>query len=218
MTPYEFLHAVWPDDGFYCLALPFQRPGMDKPAYNHHLFDTIEDAASFAEASKHRTDIFFCVHSHIKKEVWDSKSEKFKTSRKQENMQEAKCFFFDLDVEKGNPQKYDSQTEALNGLEKFCKDTDLSLPLVTSSGNGLHVYWRLEQSLPSLEWKQHAAKLTRLARHFGLRADPARTTDQSSVLRVVGTLNLKDPTKPKLVQALWRGEVTETETFIKHLD
>ena len=64
---------------------------------------------------------------------------------------------------------------------QFVQQTGLPKPLVTSSGGGFHVYWLLTDEIPSDEWRDHATRLRQLAMHYGLKADPSRTTDTSSV-------------------------------------
>lgn len=219
MNALEFLEAVWPADGYYCIALPY------KTGYAHYVFDNISDAAAFVERKKDTDNVFFSVHSLKEKQVWNPNKKDWKTGelgafekRVQSNMQEARAFFFDLDVDGAgeNPKKYASQYEAMTGLIQFCKDAQLPRPMVTSSGGGLHVYWLLEDSMLSDQWRVQAARLKQLADHYKLKVDPARTTDTASVLRVAGTYNLKTDTKrPVVVKAT--GVVTPNDAFIKIL-
>lgn len=225
MNPTEFLKAVWPSEGVYCLATPFKIPGTKTTAYVHKTFTTIDAAAAYADANKTRYDLFFAVHTLKKEKVWNPEKVNYKTGelgayeyRKQTNMLGARCFFFDLDVEAGHPKKYGSQKEAATDLKRFCRTAGLPKPLVTSSGGGLHVYWPLEDMIPAQEWKDHAIKLRQLAREHGLKFDPARTTDISSVLRVVGTFNLKQPTNPRPVRDLTPVITTPNAAFLKIID
>lgn len=224
MTPGDFLRSVWPGEGIYCLATPFTIPGTATKVYAHKTFDKITDAVSFVLQKRGANDLFFAVHTLKEKCVWNPEKVNRKTGevganevRVQRNMRAAKCFFFDLDV--GNsPHKYASQRDAVADLRRFCQVTQLPVPLVTSSGGGLHVYWLVGEELESEEWRLHAAKLRQLARHHGLKADPARTTDTASVLRVAGTFNWKDRSAPKEVRALKTGTSTPTGVFIKLVD
>jgi DNA primase len=220
MTAAEFLAAVWPEQGPYVLATPYTPPGSTTRVYAHRTFDTIEAAAQYAEQWKHRTDLYFAVHSIKELKVWNPTKLDRKTGelgayevRVQSNMAAAKAFYLDLDVAPDHPQKYASQAEALKALKAFCLATHLPKPMVTSSGGGLHVYWRLTDSLESGEWKLRAHVLKQLARHHGLKADPARTSDSASVLRVAGTFNRKVPTAPRPVQVLTPGTETPPGVF-----
>lgn len=221
MTPTDFLTTLWPDQGFYALATPFRVPGTDHTTYAHKVFTSIADAVAFVERRKAQNDIYFCVHSLAEQKVWNPKKRDPRTGeagafevRTQANMLAARCFFFDLDVG-DDPKKYPDQAAALADLKRFCKETGLPKPLLTSSGGGIHVYWPFTKALTSDIWRQHAARLKQLAKHHGLKADPMRTTDAASVLRVVGTFNLKDPENPRKVRALVEGQATKTSELLE---
>lgn len=215
MTPVEFLRAVWPRIGIYCLATP-----RGNGAYKHWTFDSIDEAAKFIGTTLDPTkvDIYFNIHSLRDKQVPHKDpalAAQGRTQvRVQRNMVAARCFFFDLDVGK-EAHKYDSQIDAIVGLKEFLKATKLPAPLVTSSGGGCHVYWLLSDDIDTQEWRDHATRLRQLAEHYGLKADPSRTTDVSSVLRVAGTFNRKDPFNLKPVETVALGRETPTGVFVK---
>lgn len=226
MIAADFLRTVWPAEGYYALALPFTPNGQTKPVYVHKVFDTIDAAAQAAEAMKDVKDVFFCVHSLIEERVWNPKKWNYKTQsegafevRSQTNMYHGQTLFFDLDVG-STPNKYPTQAAAVNGLKEFVAATRLPKPFVASSGGGLHVYWPLEQALDSnTDWRELASKLKTLAQHHKLLADPMRTTDTSSVLRVPGTFNRKDPTNPRPVQLLVdTAQRTSNDTMVQLID
>ena len=227
MDTLEFLKAVWPEHGNYCIALPFKTDDMIKESYTHHPFKTIEEAVSFAK-SKSNKNVFFAVHTLKQPHIEDTngKLNYNRTGpklyfRTHENMLESRAFFFDLDVgesKPGAPPKYATREDALGGLESFLFLTGLPSPLVTSSGGGFHVYWLLTQPLDSLIWRRYAGILHHIAKRVGLLADPARTTDQASVLRVVGTTNIKPGRAPRPCVAMEAGETTQTQAFIEELE
>ena len=209
MDAAAFLRMVWPAEGFYALATPFTPSGQTKPLYTHSVFSTIDAAVQAAETMKRSKDVYFCVHSLTEERVWNPKKWNYKTQaegayevRSQTNMHMGRTLFFDLDVGTA-ANKYPTQADALRGLKAFVVATHLPKPIVASSGGGLHVYWPLEHALDSnTQWRTLAAKMKALAQHHGLLADPMRTTDTSSVLRVPGTFNRKDPNNPRPVQIL----------------
>ncbi len=226
MSPGDFLRAIWPTHGIYCLATPFIIPGSTPPkmVYAHKTFNEISEAISFVLNQRSSKDLFFAIHTLKEHQVWNAEKLNRKTGtmgsnevRTQPNMRSSRAFFFDLDVGT-QVDKYDSQAEAVAGLRKFCEATKLPKPMVVTSGGGLHVYWLITDELPSLEWKIHAAKLKQLARHYGLKADPMRTTDQASVLRVAGSFNLKDRANPREVKALTPPTTSGTGEFIALID
>lgn len=223
MNTVEFLRSLWPAEGVYAIATPFTPPGETKPIYAHKTFASIEDAAAFVAKQRLSKDIFFAVHTLKEPKVWNPAKVDRRTGelgafevRVQSNMAAARCFFFDLDVG-DKADKYPTQAAAVSDLIRFCKETGLPKPTLTSSGGGVHVYWTLTEEIASDDWRQHAAKLRAIARHHGLLADPSRTTDTASVLRVAGTFNLKDRNNPRKVRVLIEGKTTPTGVFLKKL-
>ena len=221
MTSVEFLRYVWPADGGYVLATPFTIPNTTIQTYAHKTFTSIVEAAQYADSQKLRADLYFAVHTLKEPKVWNPTKTDRRTGlagafevRTQTNMAAAKCLFLDLDVGSSTDRtvKYGSQAEALADLIRFCRETQLPKPLVVSSGGGLHVYWVFDRAIPSSEWRALAANLRHLARHHELRADPARTTDTASVLRVAGTFNHKHGAR-RAVVALHRGTMSSLDTL-----
>ena len=216
LTTQQFLERVLPDAGPYCVAYPVIRKDGQK-AYAHVACKTITDAVAAAKriCFTQAKDAYFAVHGLIKGAIWDQDKQRLRVSRTHDNMREGRCFFFDLDVGDGD-KKHKSREEALVALERFVFRTGLPYPLVVSSGGGYHVYWLLERAIPSAEWRAYADRMRWLAATNGLKADPARITDQASVLRVVGTKNFKPDVQAKVV-ALTEGDITDTDEFIAKL-
>lgn len=220
MTPVEFLSAVWPRTGIYCLAVP-----RGNGAFRHWTFDTIEEVSAMlgpgGTIDPTKVDVYFNIHNLREKQVPHKDpalAAQGRTQvRVQTNMVSARCFFFDLDV---GPEahKYDDQISALAGLKQFLADTELPYPTITSSGGGVHVYWPISDEIDSVEWRTHATHLRQLAQHYGLKADPTRTTDTSSVLRVPGTFNHKDRLNPRPVAILAAGKSTATGVFVNAIN
>lgn len=126
-------------------------------------------------------------------------------NRKATNASGAFAFWMDFDCgEKKAAQDkgYATIEDAEAAIEHFCKETGLPLPThVVESGGGLHVYWVLDALLPREEWRESATKIKALTQTHGLLADPSRTADIASVLRIPGTLNHKyDPPRPVVLQ------------------
>ena len=203
MTPLEFLRAVWPDEGYYVIGTPFPTGGM-----RHLVFTSIEAAAQKAEELADK-NIYFWTHTGREERVWNEKHHYHKTEKKwvpgwsvrlQSNAKVGRAFFFDLDCGADDETHYPTREDAGNELKAFCKAIGLPRPMMTSSGGGIHVYWLLDRPVASnTEWFQRASWLRQLAKAHGLRIDPSRTTDTASVLRVVGTKNIKPGRAPKPV-------------------
>lgn len=125
-------------------------------------------------------------------------------SRTTPNAISAWSLIVDIDVgpEKAAARKgYASLEEAKAALKDFCKHAGVPEPThLVESGSGIHVYWALTSFLERQAWQGLAQKLKGLAQALGLRADPSRTADIASVLRIPGTLNHKyDPPRPVLL-------------------
>jgi hypothetical protein len=219
MTPGKFLRLIWPEQGFYCIAHPFRPEGSKQTVYAHKVFATISEAVTHVHEQQHVQDVYFAILPLAAERVWDAEKTDWKTGtkgawavRKQSNSLCSKCSFFDLDVGTED-HKYDTQRDALAALLKFLDDTGLPMPVLVSSGGGVHVYWPYDTAVPVEEWRQIATDMRALAEGLGLKVDPTRTTDSSSVLRVPDTFNWKDRSNPRPVKVLQEGSATPVATF-----
>ena len=130
-------------------------------------------------------------------------------SRTAENVPGAYAFWFDLDVgaDKAEGGKgYATIADAQAAIRKFRIDAGLPKPThAVESGSGLHVYCVLDDFLDRESWLAHAGKLKAIAKKFGFFADPTRTADIASVMRLPGTLNHKyDP--PRAVKLVFESD------------
>jgi hypothetical protein len=205
MTPVEFLRAVWPARHI----LPGDPRGNG--AWRHWTYDTIDEAAAMISRrlDRRNLDVYFNIHTPAREAgppQGPDKAAKGKTQvRVQTNMVEAKCFFFDLDV---GPRRHKYATQPRRSPGSRTSSSDQA-----AGADGHVVRWRLSRllaahrsDLETAEWRDHATHLRQLAQHYGLKADPTRTTDTaSSVLRVVGTFNWKDRSSRKPVDVALGG-------------
>jgi hypothetical protein len=132
------------------------------------------------------------------------------SSRKAENVMAVGSFWCDLDVG-DDPKKYPSIKIAATHLLQFCHDTGLADPLIVKSGNGLHVYWPMDEDMTPDEWLPAAHLLKQVAKAYGLKADPSRTADIASILRPPGTHHRK--AEPKLVRVVQKGVIGTLAAF-----
>lgn len=179
MTTAEFLAAIWPATGIFCLMSPSPKTGAKK----HFWFDSIEAAASEALAldAAGRTVYHGCA------------SFATDVNRKTQNVAAIKALWMDLDVgESKTTPKFATREAAALGLKTFMSQTAIPPPsIVVLSGGGFHVYWTFDKPQDYTRWHATASALKRLAAHYGFHADPMRTADASSILRPVGTHNRK---------------------------
>jgi hypothetical protein len=204
----DFLRHVLPRTGPYCLAI--QKTTTNKVW--HLSAETISDAAALAKEQDEREDcnVFFAVGTLIKAKAWDDAQQRFKTSRTGDNIRG--CQSYTMDIDAGLGRAYGSVELALAALISFTKQHHLPKPTVVNSGGGLHVYWTLTEEVPQAEWEANGRVLSALAATSGLLHDSARSTDSSSVLRVVGCRNYKYDAKP-IVSVLCVGAHTPVLTF-----
>lgn len=221
MTPGDFLRAVWPTEGYYCIAHPFKIPETGRHTFSHKVFDDISAAVSYVLQTRGSKDIFYAVLSLKAREIFDSEKWNYKTGTKgapavrtHQNMAASRAFFFDIDV-KQEDGHYHTREAAIAALTQFIGNTQLPWPMVVSSGNGFHVYWTIDRALPVDEWLRPATELKGLAKAHNLLVDHSRTTDVSSVLRVAGTSNWKDPHNPTAVDVLRPAPANPTDTFLQ---
>lgn len=120
--------------------------------------------------------------------------EKGKRSRKAVNCVALRSFWFDVDCGEAKWQKhngvgcYRTREDGMMALSAFISASGMPPPTyIVSSGEGFHIYWVLDQDLPIADWRAIALDIKSLLVYYDFKADPARTADASSVLRVPGT-------------------------------
>lgn len=211
------LRLVWPEKGPYVLATPAQftnEAGKKVSFFRQHVFDDVESAYCTAvEASLDNVDVYFALGAV--KEVPDAGN--YNGIRTKANIRALRAFWLDLDVKPGHPDAYNTAKDAMQALAQFVVSTGLPRPYVVNSGMGRHVYWPLTEELPRDEWEPHALLLKALTESCGLLADPSRTADCASLLRVPDTVNAKPGRQVMPVAVKVEGVVSEPEDFIKRL-
>lgn len=191
-TAETFLARVWGEDNDAMLGVHFIAEPTDK-GWVHHPVKAVAEALDKAlEISNAGRNAYFACAEYLTPD-----------NRKGDNAKQARSFWIDLDcgdVKVAEGKGYLTKAEALAALVEFCKVTGLPSPTaLVDSGNGLHVYWTLHMDVSREDWRAYGALLKALTKKHGLLADPSRTSDISSVLRVPGTMNWKDPANPKPV-------------------
>lgn len=126
-----------------------------------------------------------------------------------------RSFFVDLDCGVGKP--YADLSEGLTALKAFCKASGMPKPTIVKSGMGAHLYWTADKAFPRKEWTARAQTLKDMCREHGFKIDPVVTLDAARILRVPGTLHLKDPTNPITVEVLSASGLLDRETLDKLL-
>jgi len=174
METKTFLKRVLGDDGFYCVCAFSDERRIQKL---YPSIDAVVDASK--DLDEQGFDIYFGLST-------------FETgqSRKADNVKNIRSFFLDLDC--GPSKEYPTQKDALTDLIRFCKTLSLPKPVMVSSGNGVHVYWLLSESVIVDDWLPVATRLKKLCVEHKLLADPVVTADVARILRVPNTHNYKN--------------------------
>jgi hypothetical protein len=185
----KFLKLILPARGYYIAAIKSAGAKGFRPSI---FTSSPEDLLSAAEnADRDGLEVYFAPAS-FREALNDGPSVSAgdrRLGRTKHNVLGAKSFWLDIDV--GPEKAYGSQDAALNALMRFCEQVPLPHQLVMSSGRGLHVYLPLRETLDRPTWEHHATGLKVLCNKRGFHADPARTCDIASVMRIPGTHNRK---------------------------
>lgn len=190
MNTVEFLRAVLPPQGLYVAARLINKK------FKNHVCASIEELAQQVLAyDAAGVEAYMACAAYREESVETTKPDGtvWHQVRTHGNVRALRTFFMDLDVKPGVEGAFESQDAALDGLMLFCHETALPLPLVASSGGGIHIYWRMADDVQPEVWKQAAEGLKRLAAAHKFYSDPACTADMARVLRPVGTFNRKNP-------------------------
>jgi Domain of unknown function (DUF927) len=196
MDTLEFLRTILPDEGIHYLAL--FREGYQFPA--HRAYSDLETMAYAIEemADKKGLSVYHACASYLKAVIEVETEDPDKPKRKYripENWDRAKAFWVDIDCGQEKFDKgegYLTKSDAAKAIFKFADTIGWARPMMVDSGNGLHAYWPLTKALKSDSWRKLANVLKATLAHEGVRADPTRTADFSSILRPVGSVNRKN--------------------------
>ena len=189
------IEHIWKGEGFRCIAFINQHGTL-----SHKWFTTNELAQKFATwATSQRIEMWYAVS------LYNDGSR-----RRQANVRSVGALFLDLDC--GETKDFPTQNDAVRALKDFCEVAELRKPVVVGSGNGIHAYWLIPHMTVE-EWQVQADRLKALCVQHGFKADPARTADAASLMRLPGTYNFKDPSDPKAVQIYAPSDIVELPTM-----
>lgn len=195
----EFLKAVLPPRGVYC-SVAIDKNGQVRQAFHETIEELAEQGQFISDSGR---NAYFALSSFSTTE-----------SRKANNAAFTRSFFLDLDCGPGKP--YSDQAAASVALREFIDRVELPDPYIVNSGRGLHVYWPLEEAIPTTEWLGYAGQFKALCMNSDFAIDPAVPADAARVLRIPGTDNFKaDPPLP--VQIVVTGSTIKLEDFLDKL-
>jgi hypothetical protein len=192
MLTTDFFKLVLPPEGhgYYCAT------ELSSPRKEHRFVETLAElGAACADFTRDKRDTYFALSTF-----------KERAKRTAANSAFIKCFFADIDV--GDAKGYADVELARRQFEVWLRDFGFHVPLVVSSGGGLHLYWPFVDPVPVEEWKPYADALKRLFLETGLRIDVSVTADSARVLRAPGSVSFKYATP--------RGVYVEDSTNAKN--
>lgn len=165
-----FLKKILPDEGLIVLA-EFNGGGMKR----HHFCPNFDEASKkIHELNNSGAEVYHACATY-----------KTDANRKQDNVARVKSFWVDIDV--GKADGYQTRNEAKDAISHFCKTVGFQPPIIVSSGKGLHCYWTFDAAVTGDVWKAAALNFRKVLDSLNFKHDPSRTTDQSSILRPVGS-------------------------------
>lgn len=181
MATTDLLAAVLPTEGWYCIV-GLKQSGAPRQTFVKTLQEADDEIAALLGQNY---DVYFAC----------AKYENDEDGRTQKNSTYFKTFWLDVDCGIGKP--YADREEGLAALKKFCSDIDMPMPTTVNSGRGVHAYWRLTTTISRTDWKPVADRIKALCVEHEFEADPSRTAESASILRVPETWNFKsDPPFP----------------------
>ncbi|MFM7007748.1 MAG: DUF927 domain-containing protein, partial [Betaproteobacteria bacterium] len=205
MNATEFLGLLLPTTGWIFTATNGANGAWVNTAHR-----SIESAVEHVNHLTFRgQQAYFALATYEKDRVWDANWVNPATGavegkwrqRTQDNTQSIKSFFLDLDVEPGNPDKFDSKHNALSELRGFCSAVGLPKPMVVDSGGGIHAYWPLAHAVDTRTWRLVADRFKAVCLSAKFKADRSLISDQARVLRCLGGYNVRRDAPVRLLAA-----------------
>ncbi len=205
----QLLTAMWRSDkSAHFISIHDQKNGGFRNQSVSDIATAIEQAKEY---SRKGFDVYFACSEY-----------KTTENRKKENVAGANGFWLDIDCgeDKASAGKgYRTIAEAEQALNSFCEKANLPFPThIVLSGRGLHVYWVLAERLGRLLWAVAATKLKELTVAEGLLADPSRTSDEASVMRLPGTNNHKTGEPRSVTLKVSSAQYIEREGMLDAID
>ncbi len=208
-APAEFLDSIMPREGIrFAFTLPDGR--------HHACANDAELSATTAREEAEGRTVYFACATYAEPCITGPDGKR--RYRVKENVFQVKAIWLDIDCGADKAAKgagYGTKREGAQALKELCKAAGLPSPTwIVDSGNGLHVYWALLEEAVSREtWGGTTGRFKQLCQALGFLADPSRTSDAASVLRLPGTTNRKDPANPKPVTIKHKGKPVTLEAF-----
>lgn len=223
----EFIRAVVPA-GVILLAKRVEKVNQDGQhyyAFSHHCLDSSGLVTTKVAALERGSgDTYFALAAY--KQGFHTDSRGKKVVRVRANVHSLQALWLDIDFKitqallhtAEKPESANPVATAVEALRAFSKKTGMPSPsILVHSGNGIHAYWPLAESLGLDTWQKLADAFKEATRVHEVPVDHACTADACRVLRPPGTKNWKDPANPKDVRILYSNGVVHNVADLESL-
>ena len=173
----KFLGDVLPPEGKYALFIKHKK--------RHEWFDTLTQLNNAVEAYSANgvRDVYFATASY-----------KTSASREQANVRQLKALRLDVDAGEAKFAKhpdgaYETRNDAVAAVVQYSVASKLAPSYIVSSGEGLHIYYVLDEAVGPNIWGSLANRLKASVNEHGLAVDPTTTLDSARILRPIGSLH-----------------------------
>jgi hypothetical protein len=192
-----FIERVCDTAGYITLASKF-------PTGVGHVGLPREKIAQAALRLDSRGQDFYCAFA----------SQRVKNTRNQDNALGAKALWIDLDVGEGKKgPHYLTRREAIEAVFALADAIGQGDLLTVLSGHGIHAYFPLTRLVDRQEWEELAHLVRDLCDALKLKVDHTCTCDIARLMRLPGTHNRKDPTRPVRVRVISWGSVFDPDAL-----
>lgn len=187
----DFFNKVLPplnNDNNYVLL---SAKGGTDIIWNSAYYSIEELVAAVNRIDQTPTTVYFAVGTFADNLGTHPDTGKPKVFRKQSMASTFKTLACDIDV--GSKYVYQTKKEAAKALLGACSAFQLPLPMLVSSGNGIHAYWPFQETLGAQHWLKLSLALRAALQSQQVAIDPGKIHDLSMVLRPPGSHHKKDP-------------------------
>lgn len=164
--------------------------------WNRGSFADIDAAVSAIQSwdAEKETTVYFTVGA-MKDHAYTADNGRTKWHRTQEKATWFKALALDLDI--GPDKPYATKADGWAVMKTALEAIGMPMPMIISSGNGLHLYWPLTQPVKKEVWEKASIALRIALGEKGVEIDTSKIHDPSMVLRPVGSHHKKQwPWKP----------------------
>lgn len=204
---YPFVQHILPAQGPYVWLFKDLNGPNGRPILRQRSTETVADLLTvlYDRATK-GIDTYYGVGSY--------KEKLYKEMRAVQNVRHVRSVWHDIDV--GKIGAYQTREEAIAAVDSLVAQGVILEPTYyVNSGNGVHIYWCLDDDLDVESWMTLSAQTYRAIKSDAkMCVDVSRIQDFASIMRMPGTWNFKDPANPLQVLVVrGPGKIYTTEDF-----